>query len=157
MKEVYGSTWTLQLMVGFILLIMAFLTLMISFSRVSKVKNEVITIIEKYNGVNDNSLTIINSYLKSSGYNLTGRCSLDGDIKAISSLDDISLENPSSSNKYYYCIKKEQRINNDIGTLTPINYEVTLFYKFNIPILGNIATFTVKGKTTDMVDKDDVF
>ena len=48
MKEVYGSTWTLQLMIGFILLFVAFLTLTITYSKVFKLKNEVLSIIEKY-------------------------------------------------------------------------------------------------------------
>ena len=152
MKEVYGSTWTLQLMIGFILLFMAFLTLMISFSRVAKIKNEVLTIIEKYNGVNNTSIKLVNSYLNASGYNITGRCENTGEMRAVNNLSDNSIVNPSSGEKYYYCIEKEANSRDNI--ITTINYEITLFYKFDIPILGDIATFTVKGKTIDLIDRD---
>ena len=147
MKDVYGSTWTLQLVFGFILLFVAFLTLTISYSKVFRMKNEVITIIEKYGGYNAQSAEIINNYLSSSGYQNTGRCENKHTL-GVTSLDGT----PSSVNngtRYAYCVSKEEA-NND--ALSDVNYEVVLFYKFNIPILGDIASFTVKGKTADMVN-----
>lgn len=154
MKEVYGSTWTLQLMVGFILLFVAFLTLTITYSKVFRVKNDVLSIIEKYNGINEDSIEIVNNFLSNSGYNITGVCQSGENIKGVSNLEDTSLSALSditNGERYFYCIKKERK-NSKRNSLTTVNYEVTLFYKFNIPILGNIATFTVKGKTTDMID-----
>ena len=45
----------------------------------------------------------------------------------------------------------------EISTSTiakPINYEVIMFYTFNIPMFGNIATFEVKGTTIDLNNKN---
>lgn len=162
MKEVYGSTWTLQLMLGFILLFVTFLTLTISYSKVFRVKNDVLSIIEKYEGFNDTSIELVNNYIKNSGYTTTGVCipngeSADNPIKGISNLNDTSADEAVPGERYSYCIEKETKSKYEGGSLTSINYEITMFYKFNLPILGNMITFTIKGKTTDMVDKDDLF
>lgn len=156
MKDVYGSTWTLQLMIGFILLFVSFLTLTITYSKVFKVKNEVISIIEKYNGFNEDSASIINSYLLNSGYNTLGRCEGDNQIIGINDFNDNQGEEANEGTRYHYCVEKEdKRSYND--SIAQTTYEVTLFYRFNIPIIGDISVFTVKGKTTDLIDREDLF
>ncbi|MBQ4583981.1 MAG: hypothetical protein IJA94_03750 [Bacilli bacterium] len=161
MKDVYGSTWTLQLMIGFILLFVAFLTLTITYSKVFKVKNEVISIIEKYQGYTDVSAEIINNYLRNSGYMTMGRCvdqnnPTENPMLGINDYNDINAQNVTENENYFYCIEQERKQGfND--SLTRVNYEVTLFYSFNVPILGDIARFTVKGKTSDMIDRKDQF
>ena len=161
MKDVYGSTWTLQLMIGFILLFVTFLTLTITYSKVFKVKNEVISIIEKYQGFTDNSAELINNYLRNSKYMTMGRC-LDANYNtsnpmlAVDNYSNSNASNAVTNERYFYCIEKKRKQGyND--SLARINYEVTLFYSFNVPILGDIATFRVKGKTTDMIDRTDQF
>lgn len=159
MKEVYGSTWTLQLMIGFILLFVAFLTLTITYSKVFRIKNDVLSIIEKYEGYNGTSIPLINNYLRNSGYTTIGTCVNEGDIKGVSDLEDVSeasADDVNAGQRYFYCIEKERKRSSG-NSITTISYEITMFYEFNLPILGDLITFTVKGKTTDMVDKDDVF
>ena len=124
---------------------------MISFSRVAKIKNEVLSIIEKYDGINNSSIALINKYLTTSGYNVEGKCENVGEVKAVNDLTG-SVVSVSSGEKYLYCIEKEYNTRNNV--ITSVNYEITLFYKFDIPILGDIATFTVKGKTIDLIDRD---
>ncbi|MBQ9834216.1 MAG: hypothetical protein IJO33_03390 [Bacilli bacterium] len=160
MKDVYGSTWTLQLMIGFILLFVAFLTLTISYSKVFSMKNEVISILEKYRGYNDTSSTLINNFLRNSNYTTTGTCFDDENPveNPMLAVDNLAA-NPNVANegdRYLFCIEQERK-EGFKDTLTRVNYEVTLFYRFNLPIIGNIATFRVKGKTTDMIDREDFF
>ena len=150
MKDAYGSTWTLQLVFGFILLFVAFLTLTISYSTVFRMKNEVITIIEKYGGYNAQSAPLINNYLRVSGYKNTGRCEGDNMI-GVRDLEDGSASTISSGTRYSYCVGKEYANNNSISD---VNYEVVLFYRFNIPIIGDIASFAVKGKSSDMMERN---
>ena len=63
MRESIGSTWILQLIIVFILLFVSFLTLSLSYSKSYKVKNETLSVIEKYEGLTQDSVSIINNYL----------------------------------------------------------------------------------------------
>lgn len=149
MKEVYGSTWTLELMLGFILLFVAFLTLTINYSKVFKMKNDILSIIEKYGGYNDTSKEIIDNYLETSGYKTIGTCNADAD-QSVGILNR-QLEKLNNGKKYNYCITREKAESDNV---TNINFEVIMFFKFNIPIIGDIATFKVDGKTSDMLDNE---
>ena len=153
MRESFGSSWTFQIMFAFILLFVSFLAVTVSFSRVFKAKNEVISIIEKYGGFNTTSADIINNYLQASGYQTTGSCGYGA--SATNNHVGILFDNSDSysyndGTKYNYCVKKEKASGNI--AISDVTYEITMFYKFNIPIFGDFATFTVKGKTTDMID-----
>ena len=59
MREVSGSTWVLQIMLIFILIFACFLTLVINYSKAYRVKNEMLSIIEKYEGVTPESVNKI--------------------------------------------------------------------------------------------------
>ena len=159
MKESFGSTWTMQLMFGFTLLLVSFLAVNISYSKSFKIRNEVTSIIEKNGGFTTEAKEIINDYIRNSGYKSTGKCPYhSGDLEyGISDLasgvtpTQITLTN---NDNYFYCIKKHNANNSQV---TDINYEIIMFYKFNIPLFGDFATFTVKGKTTDLAEKSDLF
>ena len=147
MRETIGSTWIMQLMFGFILLFVSFLAITISYSKSFRIKNELTSIIEKYGGYNSTSSKIIGDYVRGLGYYNRGRCP-----ERSLGVSDLSTGKPvevSGSGLYYYCIKKEVVGNKSISN---IYYEVTTFYKFNLPIVGDITTFSVKGKTTDLTD-----
>ena len=161
MRETMGSTWIFQLVFVFILLFVSFLTVTISYSKSFKVRNEMTSIIEKYGGYNSTSKKIIDTYIQANGYRNMGKCMFNEgeNMIGIDTLSEgahpIQLNAVNRKNKYYYCVKKE-RINN--GAISDVYYEVTLFYKFNLPIMGNIATFRIRGKTTDMTKpKTDLF
>lgn len=151
MREATGSTWTMALMLGFIMIFVSFLAVTISYSKAFRVKNEIISIIEKYGGYNDTSAEIINNYIKASGYFTTGSCGYSNDGNSIGVTDLSNKHTTTYSNRgTYYCIKKE-KANGDIA-ISNVVYEVKMFYRMNIPAFGRFATFTVKGKTTDMLD-----
>lgn len=133
MRESIGESWTIQIVAAFILLFVAFLALIISYSKTFKIKNEVISIIEKYEGPTEEALAIVSNYLKAANYKGSGN--IIAGYKG--------YECGSSKCKYYL---KPNLVQND----TLVNYDVILFYSFNIPAFGNIATFQVKGKTIDL-------
>ena len=142
MRESISESWTIQIVAAFILLFVAFFALIISYSKCFKVKNEVVSIIEKYEGLTADSEKIIKEYLVSTNYKGYGNCPttdiLESNYKGYEEVN-------TGSNKYKYCIKANLVSN---GTL--VNYEVVLFYSFYIPVFGNIATFEVKGTTIDL-------
>lgn len=152
MRQAIGSTWILQLVIIFMLIFISFLSLSISFTKAFKTKNELVTIVEKYEGVSESqngALTIINNYLLYNGYSTFGNCD-DGDYGA-SSLDNPALEKVTSTNintKYLYCVRKLDTSTDSLKHRA--QYRIRIFYKFSLPIIGNIYTFSVNGTTIDI-------
>lgn len=151
MREVSGTTWTFQMIILFILIFAAFLTLVLNYSKAYDVKNEFLTIVEKYDGVTTDSLEIIDSYLSERGYKTTGKCPVSNDMEVwygASSLNSADApEEVESKKNYYYCYNVESKGNS-------IYYNVILFYKFNLPVIGEVATFKIKGKTNSIIGAD---
>lgn len=150
MRQAIGGGWLIQLMILFILLFAGYIILTLDYNKSVQVKNEAISILEKYEGLNENSITLLNNYLANSGYKVTGPCEeKDGTYGALS-LGDTELEEVSEGNTYSYCIKKYK------GANTSYYYQITLFYRFNLPVLGSISHFTIKGSTANFQPKDDI-
>jgi len=149
MRESIGSTWILQLVIVFILLFVSFLTLSLSYSKSYKTKNEMLSIIEKYEGLTSNSVKLINNYLDYNAYNAKGKCpdSTWYGQTNISASNGV-LEPAATNEKYYYCVKKR------FANKNYYFYEVKVFLSFNLPALGNFATFTISGSTADVLSTD---
>ena len=68
MRQAIGTTWIMQLVIIFMLIFVAFLALTINYTKAFKIKNELVTIIEKYEGLNygtsnqSGSIDLINNY-----------------------------------------------------------------------------------------------
>lgn len=153
MRQTIGGTWLLQLMILFILLFVGFIVLTLNYSRTVKIKNELINMIEKYEGLNDASIELVNNYLLYNGYDVEGVCVNKGEpemgVYGSLDLNGTRLEQAREGEKYYYCIKKYQ------GANTTNYYQITIFYKFNLPIIGDTSSFTIKGSTSNFQTKDD--
>ena len=143
MKSTVTSSEMFKYILLFTLLFAAFLALAITYNRVYKQKNETISIIEKYEGVTNKSLKIINNYLINSSYKTKGQCEI-GEY-GMKSLEDTSLESVSDRReKYYYCLSDYVVLNENIDR---IYYKVKLFFKFNIPFFGELFTFRITGES----------
>lgn len=153
MRQTIGGTWILTLVILFILLFAAFIILTLNYSRNVGVKNELINMVEKYGGINENSVELVNNYLNYSGYNATGVCVNDGEdttgVYGASSLSNNRLEPARQGASYYYCIKKYR------GANTSNYYQVTIFYRFNLPIIGDASGFSIKGTTSNFQSDDE--
>ena len=149
MRETIGSTWIFQLVIVFILLFASYLALTINYSKSFKVKNEVISIIERNEGLTDNGIKLVGSYLTGSSYNTIGHCpagwigakNLEG---AVTSLEYVSDTNTN----YYYCIDKITGYHSVYPNRS--YYKLRLFFKFDLPVLGQISTFNVDGQTSEI-------
>jgi hypothetical protein len=149
MRESIGTTWIFQLVIVFILLFASYLALTINYSKSFKVKNEVTSIIERSEGLTDNGIKLIGSYLTGSSYQTMGHCPV-GWIGA-KNLEGTtnSLENVGSeATNYYYCINKISGYHSVYPDRS--YYKVRLFFKFDLPVLGQIATFNVDGETSEI-------
>lgn len=164
MRESTGSTWAVEAIIFFILLFAAFLSLVIQYSRAYIVKNEVLTILEKYEGA-ESSKNIIGNYILNQSYKARGSCPV-GDGSGSESdwygaTDYYTYEKSQKGKKYLFCIQKNavtiKRTNSYNGrdeTKIKVFYNVIFFYKFNLPILGELHTYRVTGETKSFVGAD---
>ncbi len=152
MKHSVSTTTIFSLIIVFTLIFSTFLALTITYNKIYKIKNETLLILEKYEG-RENSIELINNFLTSSGYRTKGRCE-DGEM-GIEDLSSVNFDNDLNKT-YYYCLKstvdnKNANVtSNAVNSSKTIKYELRLFYKFNLPFIGDIFTFDITGETKDI-------
>ena len=153
MRQSIGGTWLLQLMILFILLFVGFIILTLNYSKTVTLKNELIDMFEKYEGINSQSIELVNNYLKYNTYDILGSCASDGEsttgIYGSKDLNSNELEAVKINETYYYCVKKYD------GANTSNYYQITIFYKFNLPIIGDNSRFPIKGSTSNFQSHDE--
>lgn len=173
MKESISNIWLLGIVIIFILIFAAYIAITVDYSRTFRLKNEVLTIIEKNKGFTDavgksgsskiktgetiqvgvGAAQTINLYLSGNGYLAKGHCPNDGNIwlgvKELGS-DSLSIESAVSNEKYYYCISKYNTGKVAAGTYRSIYYKVRLFYKMEFPVLQDFFSVKVEGITDEI-------
>lgn len=152
MRETIGGTWITQLVIIFMFVFVAFLALSMNYSKAFRVKNEVLDFVEKNEGITNNSIWFINNYLINSGYKTMGHCENGSYGVSELKLRDISYTRIDDSNKrrkYYYCITKVRSSATNFKNRA--YYKVKLFFKFNLPVMGDIFTFKIDGQTKDVI------
>ncbi len=148
MREVSGSTWTFQMIILFILIFACFLTLVLSYNKAYTIKNRMLTIIEKYEGVTEESGEIMNTFASQHSYKMKATCPTDGDWWGAIDLDG-NYEEAKAKTKYSYCFRKLSGSNNQVY------YQIQVFYKFNLPVIGDIATYRINGETRQFTGNPD--
>ena len=97
---------------------------------------------------------MINNYLNQSGYKTLGKCKKQNGqivfgVKSINGMaSDATVERAQDNTNYYYCFSKISSYHSYYKTRA--YYRVTLFFRFDIPILGDISTFDVDGQTSEI-------
>lgn len=156
MRQTIASTWVYQLVIIFILLFVSFLTLSLTYSKAFKNKNELLNIIEKYEGITQESIAIMNNYLVSNGYKAMKSCPSNDGLPwyGISDIHgkNISFREAVPGEKYYYCVRRQK----SSASNNKVYYELKLFFRFNLPVVENIGTFTVDGSTSDVFESCDL-
>ncbi len=135
----------MKMALAFTILFAAFLAIAITYNKAFKLKNESLTILEKYEGVSEKSLSIINNYLKNNGYNTKGKCK--SEEYGVDSLDNSSYELADKNKSYYYCISYYCNTTCSLNKNNKIYYKYKLFFKFNLPFFGDLTTFNINGET----------
>lgn len=156
MREAIGGTWLTQLIIIFMLLFVAFLALSLNYTKAFKVKNELLTIIEKYEGVTNNqngTIAVMNNYLKANNYGTTKNCPVGDGSYGVPSLDSTVIKEAQKGQKYYYCVKKIKSPNKNHPD--KVYYRVNIFFYFNLPVIGDIFKFDVSGTTGDIAKPSD--
>ena len=172
MRESISGVWLYGIIFAFILMFAGYLAVSVKYSEAFKIKNDMLWIIETHNGLGWNSSTIkstfdgselvghfggmngINAYLQGSHYNAKGHCPTDhGDgwygVKSIS-YEKKEVEKANKKEKYFWCFQKN-KVNG--GSY----YSIRIFYKFNLPIFGDIITFSIDGTTVPVTLPQDEY
>lgn len=142
MREAIGGTWLFGLVITFIVFFASFLAVSVNYSKAFNVKNNVVDLISKYEGNNNCAREKIASYLKTEGYLVAGTCPKDDGYNYVGY--DLS-GNEITSGKAYYCISSDSTENNT--TLEKQFYRVVVFFKIDLPVVGSLTTFRIKGET----------
>lgn len=155
MRESIGSTWVFQLVLIFILIFVAYLTISINYSKTFKLKNEVLSIIERNEGLtegNRGGMGIVNNYLQTQNYNGRGSCEVGYyGAKTLSGTNmntDFDFISSPTSTKYYYCVKKVSGYYSSKPKRS--YYRIRLFIDYDLPVIGKIFTFTADGQTSEI-------
>ena len=137
MRESIGGAWILGIVITFIVLFSSFLAVSINYAKAFKVKNNIVDLIEKNEGMNKRAVKNIYDYLQTEGYILKGTCK-DG----YTGFDRDG--NVTGSEKSLYCVKKANTASTAVDRTY---YSVQVFFRLDLPIFGEIFTFRVSGET----------
>ena len=152
MKESMSATWDFQIIIIFILIFVAYLTVSVSYYKVFKAKNDIVSIIERQEGLTTGStkaVGIINNYLVGNAYNAKGSCQVGQYAVDNLSKDAVLRTVNSTSEKYYYCVSKAVNLYEG-GEIKSYTYRVKLFFSLNLPVIGDIIDFSADGTTMEL-------
>ena len=114
----------------------------------------IINIIEKKEGVSDSTVAEISDYLNNVGYLVYSSCPDYVSSQSSEGAHGFEASNTNSRN-FKYCIAKTEDTN---GNIKKTYYKVTVFFRVDLPIMGEIFTFPVTGETKPIYfPKNDVF
>lgn len=130
MREAMGGAILLKLVMIFIVIYVCLIAIAINYSITFRVKNQIINLIEAYEGY-DNARDSIEDYIDSVGY-----------YRGVGSM----ALNDSCSGKGY-CVRE---IISETGNGK--YYKVTTYVSFDFPIIGEITNFPVSGETKVIYD-----
>lgn len=129
MREAMGGALLIKLVMFFIVIYVAFLAIAINYSITFRVKNQIINLIEEYEGY-ELAASSIDKYVSNVGYYKSNK------NLAVNFNSDSNTTCQSEG----YCITK---LNSDRGYY----YKVTAYVTFDFPIIGQILNFPVSGET----------
>lgn len=135
MREAMGGALLLKLVMIFIVIYVCFLAVAINYSITFRVKNQIINLIEEYEGY-DLAKNKIEEYVANVGY-----------YRAFNAFDN----DKSCTDGYYssgYCIQPISYANSKRG----MHYRVTTYVSFDFPIIGRLMNFPVSGETKVIYD-----
>lgn len=143
MREAIGGTFLFNIMIVFIFFFAAFLAIAINYSQAFRIKNQIINYIEQYEGIKGSKDKIVD-YIKDAGYYRDKGC--DCENYNCDGFNDSRNGAPVSNADGTYtvkglCVRELKNGNGDTY------YRVTTFVGFELPVIGNMINFEVKGET----------
>ena len=143
MKAATGNAMLMNIIIVFLVIVMALLVTSISYTKAFRIKNRIVDIIEYYNGDFDdvgtktNITNEINNSLSSVGYRLSG----SNKCKEIDNKKAIQL-----NSNYQVCIYEYD------DSIRGKYYKVIAYMYFDVPVVGGILNIPVSGETKIFYD-----
>ena len=155
MKESVGYTVSLNIMIVFITVIIAFLCAALIYFKSNKASNIITSAIEKYEGYNDLSISEIKRNLTSLGYGSHG-ISCSSTVSDKITADDVITCNLTTDNNgtgtKEYCVYECQEESGEY-----YYYKIRTNMMINIPIIHDILNIPIYSNTNRLYDFADRF
>ena len=147
MKDPVGGAWLYGLVITFVLLFSAFLIVAMNYTKAFRIKNEVVSFIERQEGITQDAVRLINNYLRREGQGTTGRCPAGNNWRGVADLNNAIPQPTVAGTQYFYCVQKIGFNSGFAGVPDPAIYNVIVFFDLNLPLIGFVTSFNVEGQT----------
>lgn len=164
MKQSIGTTYLLNIIFIFIVIVFAFLSATLSYYKAYKVNTRILNAIEEYEGYNGNAQQEINQILGGIGYtrgNSSGCKSekvkngvkgilVSGDTLSSTTTGDIVYDTNLQAEQYDYCIylyKDTTRTGTSNDSRYYYSYGVITYMHMNLPIVNQVIKIPVFTRT----------
>ncbi len=148
MREAIANVGVFNIMIIFIIVLLALFTGSLSYSKAFKVKDMIISEIQRDQDYNEGTQTRIENSLKDIGYRVSDRNSHECKYSDNESAEAL---NPLNINNYDYCVYKINECG-DGNARCGSYYRVTAYMYFDVPIVGDMIRIPVNGETTTFYD-----
>ena len=145
MKESFGALSITTIFVALIIIFSGYLCISVNQTKAYNVKNELVNIIQRHNGVDSSTIDEIAGHLSDVNYRSVGRCdeSEDGIGYIIS-----GGRNQTKANYCIKCVNINVKLNDLYKQFTNVSYyKVKVFFSLDLPIVNDIFNFNLSGTT----------
>ena len=148
MREAIGGLGLTQIVIFFLVVFAGYISISVNSNKAYKVKNEVISIIQKNNGFDETALEQIEEYMTKVGYRATADC----DALGTPGWDGYTSSGTKNNQKALFCIKTMNIVYDTGTTICPqfpksVYYQVKIFFGLDIPIINSLFKFQLTGTT----------
>ena len=119
-------------------------------NKAYKVKNEIVSLIQKHNGLNEQTLNEIQSYMTKVSYRTSGKC--DSDEKGFTA-SGTTINN----DRALFCVKTRLITDYSVDGASSVGqfpdvayYQIKVFFSVDLPVLHSVFTYRVTGSTKKM-------
>ena len=134
MRDAIGQVFALQIILAFVLLINGYMAYSVNYTRAFRVKNQIVNIIEQYEGPTDEAMAKIGSYVDGMTYRVPQTLINNFRNRYASNSDDGEV---SCQDGWCYIAHNVKTTGGD-GELNGTYYSVITFVNIDIPVINNL-------------------
>ena len=134
MRDAIGQVFALQIILAFVLLINGYMAYSVNYTRAFRVKNQIVNIIEQYEGPTDEAMDKIGSYVDGMTYRVPQTLINNFRNRYASNNGDGEV---SCQDGWCYIAHDVKTTGGD-GELNGTYYSVVTFVNIDIPVINNL-------------------
>ena len=134
MRDAIGQVFALQVILAFVLLINGYMAYSVNYTRAFRVKNQIVNIIEQYEGPTDEAMAKIGSYVDGMTYRVPQTLINNFRNRYASNSDDGEV---SCQDGWCYIAHDVKTTGGD-GEMNGTYYSVVTFVNIDIPVINNL-------------------